>query len=219
MKKAILAIFFVALLSTGLMGQRHMLKQRLFKVDPVSGLFKEIRVSVEHRLIKDYFLYLSPHGYHQNWYPKRRERWQRPRYPQKYAGLGLRAGVRRYFFPKDQSPQGFFVQAMAGYRHTWVNNLNNELQIDYKTRFHQVGFGGTVGYQWLYGPKKNFAYGFMGGFEYYASMFPKEDGFTIEDVTQNWFDFPFLGPSTLRGLRFYLGIELGFAFLQKHLHW
>ncbi|HHG83631.1 MAG TPA: hypothetical protein ENJ82_02680, partial [Bacteroidetes bacterium] len=114
MKKVILTIFMVAIVTTGLMGQRHMLKQRLFKVDPVSAMFKELRVSIEHRVFKDYFAYLSPYYYHQNWLPRKRERWQRPTYPQKYYGLGVRAGVRRYFFPKDQSPQGFFVQAMMG---------------------------------------------------------------------------------------------------------
>ena len=42
-------------------------KQRLFKVDPLSFVFKELRVSVEHRAFKDYFWTVSPYGYHHFW--------------------------------------------------------------------------------------------------------------------------------------------------------
>lgn len=195
-------------------------KQRLFKVDPLSFVFKELRVSVEHRAFKDYFWTISPYGYHQFWSNRKVEAWERPTFPQKYYGLGLRAGARRYFLPKGMSPHGFFVQAHLGLRHLWINNYDTDLHIVDHSRFLQGSFGGTVGYQWISGPRKDFAYGFIGGFEKFVPIgyHSSSGNFDRTDITSNWYEFPFLlhGRS---GLRFYLGIEVGFAFLQKHLHW
>ena len=195
-------------------------KQRLFKVDPLSFVFKELRVSVEHRAFKDYFWTVSPYGYHHFWRSRSDEAWGRPTFPQKYYGIGLRAGARRYFIPKGTSPHGFFVQAHVGYRQLWIHNYTTGLQIVDKSRLGQGMFGGTVGYQWISGPRKDFCYGFIGGFEKLFSVnYHSSSGlYDKTDVTSSWYEFPFLlqGRS---GLRLYLGIEVGFAFLQKHLHW
>lgn len=217
MKRTILLPLLLVVLFGGAKGQFR--KQRLFKVDPASGLFKELRVSVEHRIWRDYFIYIAPNGYHHQWRGRANDRFGKPDIPQKYYGIGLRVGARRYFFPQEKSPQGFFVQAMAGWRNLWVHNYSPELQITSKVSYWQMGFGGTVGYQWLYGPKKNFAYGFMGGLEYYMlDNIDRRGAIDRANIVQNWYDFPFFGQA-LQGLRVYLGIELGFAFLQKHLHW
>lgn len=221
MKKILLTPVFFILLAMGLQAQPQLRKQRLFKVDPVGGLFHELRVSVEHRMFGNYFVYIQPSGFHQNYGGRENERFGKPGLPQKNYGLGLRLGARRYFLPANESPKGFFVQAMVGVRNIWVHNMSDRLQITTKTSYFQPGIGGTVGYQWLYGPKKNFAYGFMGGFEYYPAPFTKfrkDSDYDMSQVVQNWYDFPFLG-SALTGLRLYLGIEVGFAFLQKNLHW
>jgi hypothetical protein len=205
-------------------------KQRLFKVDPLSFVFKELRVAVEHRAFKDYFWYVAPYGYHQFWLGRKPgiEKFGRPEYAQKYYGAGVRGGMRRYFIPKGASPHGFFVQAHVGVRHLWINNYDaastaggtSSLQIVDKSRFGQGCFGGTVGYQWIAGPRKDFCYGFIGGFEKFVPLGYHSSSGTHDrtDITSNWYEFPFLlqGRS---GLRLYLGIEVGFAFLQKHLHW
>lgn len=195
-------------------------KQRLFKVDPLSFVFKELRVSIEHRAYKDYFWTISPFGYHQFWRSRSDEPFFRPEFPQKYYGAGIRLGARRYFIPKGASPHGFFLQAHTGYRHLWINHYTTDLEIFDKARFGQLLLGGTVGYQIITGPRKDFCYGIIGGFE---KMFPvgyhSSTGATDKnDITSNWYEFPFLfrGRS---GLRIYLGVEVGFAFLQKHLHW
>jgi hypothetical protein len=221
MKKLLLAPVFFILLATSVQAQLHMRKQRLFKVDPVGGLFHELRVSVENRLFGNYFVYIQPAGFHQNYGGRENGRFGKPGLPQKNYGLGLRLGARRYFLPANKSPEGFFVHAMVGVRNIWVHNQSEALQVTSKTSYFQAGIGGMVGYQWLYGPKKNFVYGFIGGFEYYPepfTRFRKNSDYEMYDVVQNWYDFPFLG-KTLAGLRLYLGIEIGFAFLQKDLHW
>ena len=212
--------FILMLLVAAMSAPAQLAKQRLFKVDPLSFVFKELRVAVEHRAFGDYFWYVAPFGYHQFWKSRSSDAFDRPLFPQKYYGLGLRAGARRYFIPKKSSPHGFFVQAHLGMRQLWIHNYTTELQLVDRSRFMQAMFGGTVGYQWITGPRKDFCYGFIGGFENYVPIayHSSTGGFTREDVTANWYEFPFLfnGRS---GLRLYLGIEVGFAFLQKHLHW
>jgi hypothetical protein len=209
------------LMLAGIALQAQLQKQRLFKVDPASVLFKELRVAVEHRLIKDkdYFWYLAPYGYHHFWRSKANPGFDRPDFPQKYYGLGIRAGARRYFFPKKSSPHGFFVQAHTGMRHIWVNNYNDNLIIDSKFQYTQFCIGGTVGYQWITGPRKDFTYGFIGGFEQFFFMKPlSTKGLDNKMVTRSWYEFPFIGHG-YTGFRLYLGIEVGFAFLQRDLHW
>jgi hypothetical protein len=114
---------------------------------------------------------------------------------------------------------GFFLQAHGGLKHTWLVNYDDNLQISSQTRYWQMGFGATVGYQWLTGPKDNFVYGFIGGLEYYPKMIFKQNSPTdASAVLRNWYDLPFIGDN-YTGLKVYLGIELGFAFLQRDLHW
>lgn len=211
----------VLLLLLGLQVNGQLRKQRLFKVDPLSFVFKELRVAVEHRMFKDkdYFWYLAPYGYHQYWRGKSNDTFGRPGFPQKYYGVGLRAGARRYFLPAGMSPHGFFVQAQVGARQLWLTNYNTDLQIVDKTRIFQVSAGGTVGYQIITGPRKDFAYGFMGGFELFGPpITPAGTGHDSVHMTSNWYEFPFLDKGHT-GFRLYLGVEVGFAFLQKHLHW
>ncbi len=79
-------------------------------------------------------------------------------------------------------------------RYTWLVNYTDELQISNKTRYFLGGGGGTVGYQWLTGPKDNFTYGFIGGLEYYPLLkFKKDSQVGAEALTRNWFDLPFIG--------------------------
>lgn len=201
--------------------QAQLRKQRLFKVDPASFIFKEIRVAVEHRLFKDrdYFWYLAPYGYHQFWKSRDSDPYGRPLHPQKYYGLGIRAGARRYFLPKASSPHGFFVHVHAGARQLWLHQYSTDLKLTDRTWFFQPSLGGTVGYQWITGPRKDFVYGWMGGFEYFFNpAFPASSAHQEGDLTSNWYEFPFLDGGH-SGFRLYIGIELGFAFLQKHLHW
>lgn len=217
MKKTILLMTMMLLLAFSLPAQLR--KQRLFKVDPASFLFKEFRVAVEHRLYKEYFWYISPYGHYQRWLSRDNTTFNRPDYPQNYYGAGIRLGARRYFIPKNRSPHGFFVQAHVGMRQTWLVNYTDDLQISSKTNYFQLGGGGTVGFQWLTGPKDNFTYGFISGLEYYPlQKFKKNSASGPEDIVRNWYDFPFIGDRYI-GIRFYLGIEVGFAFLQKDLHW
>ena len=218
MKKGILLLIC---LIVGVQLNAQLRKQRLFKVDPLSFVFKEFRVAIEHRMFQDkeFFWYVAPYGYHQFWKSRSDEPFGRPEHPQKYYGVGLRAGARKYFIPESSGPHGFFAQAHLGFKQIWLHNYNTDLQITDKTRFLQLGLGGTVGYQWISGPRKDFAYGFIGGVEFFAPpIFPANSGYETQDVTSNWYEFPFLAKGH-SGLRLYLGIELGFAFLQKHLHW
>lgn len=221
MKRGILVLFAAIVLTGSAFGQYEFQKKRLFKVDPMSALFREFRVSVENHLFDNFFWYLSPYGHHQTWLNKASENFDRPEHPQKKWGLGMRFGLRRYFFPKDKSPAGFFLHVMGGYRLSWVQNLNNNLIFTDKTHFHEIGAGAMIGYQWLYGPKhkNNFVYGFMGGFEYYPLAF-YQDGYGPGDFAKRWYELHFLGNDHfLNGFRIYLGIEVGFAFRQKRLHW
>lgn len=217
MKKTLVA---VALLAFASLCHAQLAKQRLFKVDPLSFMFKELRVSVEHRVLKDYFVYIGPYGYHQFWRGRADDRYDRPGFPQKYYGLGLRLGARRYLFPAKSSPHGFFVQAHLGLRQVWMHNFSTSLELVDKSRYNHFMFGGTVGYQWIAGPRKDFAYGFIGGFEQTLLLghHSSTGNFGPDSITSNWYEFPFLvrGPNPFR---LYLGIEVGFAFLQKHLHW
>lgn len=205
-------------------GMTQMRNQRLFKVDPAGLLFHELRVAVEQRLFKDkdYFWYLAPYGTHQSWLARDHERYDRPTFPQKYYGIGLRAGARRYFIPKGTSPEGFFFQAMISGRQTWVNNYNDDLQFVSRGSYTSLGLGAVVGYQKLYGPgfvpRKNFAYGIIGGLEYERHIFPANGVLSKDMLVRNWYQFPFF-PHFLHGFRVYLGVEVGFAFLQKRLHW
>lgn len=217
MKKLVLLSVLVL---WGAAATAQLAKERLFKVDPLSLVFKELRVAVEHRVYKDYFLYLGPYGYHQFWRSRSEERYNRPTFPQKYYGVGLRAGARRYFLPKGESPHGFFVQGHFGMRQLWIHNYDDDLQLVDRSRLLQGMFGGTVGYQWITGPRKDFCYGFIGGFEkyFYIADHSSTGLYGKDAVTANWYEFPFLLDGKT-GLRFYLGIEVGFAFLQKHLHW
>lgn len=214
-------VILALLLLGGAQVHGQLRKQRLFKVDPLSFVFKEFRVAIEHRMFKDkdYFWYLAPYGYHQYWRGKSNDAFDRPGFPQKYYGVGLRAGARRYFLPAGMSPHGFFVQAQVGARQLWLNNYNTDLQIVDRTRIFQVSAGGTVGYQIITGPRKDFAYGVMGGFELFGPpITPNGTGYDSVHMTSNWYEFPFLDKGHT-GFRLYLGIEVGFAFLQKHLHW
>jgi hypothetical protein len=195
---------------------------RLVKVDPAGWVFHEFRVAFERRIKENWFAYGAPYLMHQNWLARDNERYGRPTFPQKYYGLGGRIGIRRYFIPKNVSPEGLFFQGMICYRHTWVNNLDVDLNLVSKGRYGSVGLGAVVGYQKQYGPgfvnRKLFAYGIMGGLEYYRDAFPSNGVMNKSLVTQNWYEFPFF-PDFLQGFRVYLGVEVGFAFLQRRLHW
>ncbi len=183
-------------------------KDRLFKVDPASGLFKEFRVAMEHRWRdSEWWGYAAPFGYYQNWFPKRNVRAGRPGVPQKYFGAGTRLGVRKYF--SGDSPKGLYVSGMAGYRYNWVNIYSTELAFVQRDRFHSVGVGGTVGWQELYGRKDNLAYGAHVGLEYYRNYGSR---YRQGEYVRNWYEFA-------GGFRLFIGVELGFAFLQKRLHW
>jgi hypothetical protein len=217
--RLILLTFCMTFAGTLAFGQ--MRNNRLFKVDPAGFMFKELRVSIEQRILKDYFWYASPYGFHQSWLSRDNERYGRPTNPQKYYALGFRAGARRYFFPKAQSPEGFFLQAMVSARHTWMNDYSDGLQLQARHRYANMGIGFLAGYQKLFGPgfvpRKNFAYGLIGGLEFSPFFFYK-GGLEVSDLVRNWYQFPFLPPGFSR-FRVYFGVEVGFAFLQKHLHW
>ncbi len=206
------------LLSSQMFGQStfgQIKKDRLFKVDPASGLFKEIRVIVENRLKGELWWFLSPHGYYQNWIPKSNDRLERPGYPQKYYGIGLRGGAKKYF--SGNSPKGPFFQIQAAYRRMWVNHYSEGLDLFSRDKFNLWGLGANVGWQGLYGAKDNISYGGLIGLEYFRGF---GRNYVQDRIVQNWFEFPFLRkPAFLDGIRLYFGIELGFAFKQKRLHW
>ena len=214
MPRSLFIFALVLLLALPAAGQLR--KNRLLKVDPAAGLFRELRVAMEHRLWDgEWWGYLAPTGFHQNWLPKRNERLGRPENPQKYYGLGLRAGLRKYL--SGDSPKGLYLNGMAGYRYTWVNQYNDGLTFVARDRYHSLGVGFTVGWQELYGRKDVFAYGLHIGMEYYSSF---GNNYDADNYVQNWYEFPFRWkPDVLYGFRLFIGVELGFAFLQKNLHW
>lgn len=213
MKRIGIGLALIFFLAGGLGAQLQ--KQRLFKVDPVSGLFKEIRVAVEYRIKGPFWAYVAPFGYHQTWIPRSNDRLGRPDNTQKYYGLGSRLGLRYYL--SEDSPKGLFLLPMAAYRFNRVNQFDEGLSIVAREHFHSLGIGFAVGWQNLFGPKENFAYGILGGMEYYRQFGSDYD---VEKYVQNWYEFPFSWkPDFFNGFRLYLGVELGFAFRQKHLHW
>ena len=218
MKRIVLLVMLALVFSLPAAGQTtfgKIRKDRLFKVDPVSGLFKEIRVVVENRLKGELWWFLSPHGYHHNWIPKNNDRQDRPDFPQKYYGIGLRGGARNYL--SGNSPMGLYIQAQAAYRRMWVNNMDERLQLQSRDKFNMWGIGAAIGWQNLYGAKNNIAYGALAGLEYFRGFGPN---YNSENIVQNWYEFPFSWkPDFLDGFRLYLGIEIGFAFKQKNLHW
>lgn len=173
---------------------------------------------VEHRIEQsEFFWVLSPYAFHEN-----NRNFNDIAFGQKYYGFGARAAVRKYFAWKrimNQSPQGLFFQPHAGYRMMFVSNYGPHNEIASRAVVHMPGVGFTGGYQWLYGRKKNLAYGFTLGLEYLAFI-PHRAGITYDDTKENWYQFPFAWkPSFMNGIRLYLGIELGFAFRQLDLHW
>jgi hypothetical protein len=191
-------------------GYSQIRKDWSFRVDPLGGAFHEMRVAIEDRFGKsDNFWYVSPYFYHRNYFKSE---------PQKHYGPGVRIGLRRYLFT-DYSPQGIFLHASAGYRLTRIQYYDSELLITDKTFMHSPSLGFNIGRQWLYGPRmRNFAYGFMGGLEYFFNF--RQSEFRNRDLPESWFQLPFSWkPQFLDGFRIYLGIEVGFAFKQKHLHW
>lgn len=222
MKRLILFGVLLGMFFSMAMAQESLRKDRLFKVDPLSGLFKEFRVSYEQRLLGEFWWYVSPHLYHQTWLPKRNERLGRPENPQKYYGMGMRFGGRKYFSGK--SPIGLYINVMGIYRHTWINQLNTDLSLNVRERFHSIGLGAMVGWQNLFSPRKwtspkhvNMTYGFMAGLEYFRNFGPEYD---VDRFVQNWYEYPFTWkPDFLNGFRLYLGIELGIAFKQRNRHW
>lgn len=218
MKRFPLLILLVCVFGFPLLGQStfgHIRKDRLFKIDPMSGAFSELRVVIEHRFINEVWWFASPHGYHLNWIPKSNSREGTPLNPQKYAGIGMRGGARYYFSGK--SPMGLYGQAHAGYRWVWMQQMDEGLSVTSRNRYHLGGIGAAIGWQNLYGAKDNLAYGIVGGLEYLRGF---GGGFDSLDVVQRWYEFPFSWkPDILDGFRLYLGIELGFAFKQKRLHW
>jgi len=196
-------------------GAQHIKHDRLFKVDPASGLFKEFRVAVENRWRdSDFFWYIAPFGYRQT-------SLRDPEQPQKTVGFGLRSGLRKYFFTK-LSPEGFYLHGGFGLRHLWFRTYGEDLSLDQKTVIYMAGLNAMIGYQRLYGPRKvkprafpNFAYGAMLGLEWYQPIGSDE----VADLRQNnWYQLS-SGLGFLNGFRLYFGIELGFAFKQKRLHW
>ncbi len=218
MKRTALLVILALMLSMPTFGQAtfgQIKKDRLFKVDPVSGLFKEIRVIVENRFKGEIWWFLSPHGYHHNWIPKSNDRLGRPDHPQKYYGIGLRGGAKKYF--SGNSPRGPFLQAQAAYRRMWVNQYNEGLSFLNRDKFNMWGLGATIGWQNLYGAKDNIVYGGLIGLEYFRGF---GQNYVQDSIVQNWYEFPFSWkPDFLDGFRLYIGIELGFAFKQKRLHW
>lgn len=195
------------LIALALPGQLR--RDRLFKVDPVSAFFKEIRVSVENRLKGDIFWYLAPHGHHQTSLKDL----------QKLFGAGARAGLRWYLLT-DYSPHGFYIHGGASYRYTWVHFMTPTLEIDRRVGFHSPGLNAWAGYQVIKGPRNRrmFVGGVGAGMEYFFN-FPQNIR-REEGIRTNWYEFPSNGPlSFLSGLRLYLTVEVGFAFLQKRLHW
>lgn len=213
MKRLCIGLGFIMLLAGAAHGQLE--KQRLFKVDPASGLFKEIRVAAEYRIKGPFWAYIAPFGFHQNHIPRSNDNESRPNHPQKYYGIGTRLGMK--YFLSDDSPKGLFIQPMAAYKFNRVQQLSEGLAIDSVDNFHSLGVGFTVGWQNLFGPKENFAYGIMGGMEYYRHFGPD---YSADKYVENWYELPFSWkPALLNGFRVYIGIELGFAFRQKNLHW
>lgn len=184
-------------------------KDRCFRVDPMGGAFHEMRVAVESRIAGDNFWYFSPHLYHRNYLKSE---------PQKHFGPGFRLGFRKYLFA-DYAPEGFYINPSAGYRLTFIQYMSPELLITDRAIMHSPNVGFMVGHQWLYGPRmRNFAYGVTGGLEYFFNFRPRE--FRDRDLPESWFQLPFSWkPQFLDGFRVYLGVEVGFAFRQKRLHW
>jgi|GEM_PF-2341833 hypothetical protein len=221
MRRKLPLIFIPLLLLIPGLAKTQMRNNFLFKVDPAGLMFRELRVSVEKRIRKDFFAYVSPHAFHQTWLARDNEPFGRPQYPQKYYAVGIRLGVRKYLLPKESSPEGLFVQGILGYRHTWLQNFNDNLDLVSRHRYYNLGFGGMVGYQKLYGPgfvpRKNFAYGVMAGFEFMPYDF-YQNNLDASGIARAWYQFPFFPPEFSQ-FRFYLGVELGFAFLQRRLHW
>lgn len=216
MKKRLPAVIIIVLLMMSSAGAQHIKHDRLFKVDPASGLFKEFRVAVENRWKKsDFFWYVAPFGFRQT-------NLKDPDQPQKTVGFGVRGGLRKYFFTKF-SPQGFYVHGGFGLRHLWFRTYGADLSLDQKTIIYLAGLHATAGYQRLYGPRKvkprafpNFAYGAMIGLEWYQQI----GNDPIADLRQNnWYQISSGTFGFLNGFRLYLGVELGFAFKQKRLHW
>lgn len=213
MKRFFIGLGLLLFLATSSYGQLK--KQRLFKVDPASGLFKEIRVAAEYRIKGAIWAYAAPFGFHQTWIPRSNDRFDRPDSTLKTSSIGMRLGVK-YFFSED-SPKGLFIQPMAAYKLNRTVLFDDGLNTVSRDFYNSVGVGFTVGWQNLFGPKDNFAYGIMGGMEYYRHF---GQGYHPDRYVENWYNFPFpWKPEFLNGFRLYIGVELGFAFLQKHLHW
>lgn len=119
---------------------------------------------------------------------------------------------------------GLFLHVSGSYRHTWVNQMAEDLSMVGRDRFNSMGIGAMVGWQNLFSPRPwttakriNLAYGAMVGLEYNRHF---GEDYEADRFIQNWYDFPFgWKPDFLNGFRFYLGVEIGFAMLQRSLRW
>ena len=185
-------------------------KTWLLKGDPTSAFFNEFRISYEHRIREgSKFWYISPGYIHRDDIAKKQ---------QKQFGFQTRAGIRQYLSKRNNAPHGMFLYLGGGYRFTKVNIYDSDLAIERNTLVHSPGASFSIGHQWLLNPYKNFVIGFHGGIEYYYDI-PGKD-IDRSEITEKWYQVPIANkPDFLRGFRIMAGIEAGFAFRQKNLHW
>ena len=212
--------FLLLVLLPALSLRAQMPKKDLFQVDIAGVAFNELRCSYTWRLTKGWFGYVAPDFYYDD---VRRAH-------QQYYGLGTRGAIRKHIvfrkkgkLPPDQLPPvGLFLQGGLHYRFMHLKTIDPlTLDVGPKTGYHQAGPWAAIGRQWTWGAwNRDLCFSGMAGMEYLFHAFPAGKGFTYEDTHENWYQFPFSWkPDFLNGFRLYVGIEVGFAMREKHLHW
>lgn len=181
-------------------------KTWVFKVDPAGVAMNDFRVAYERHIDGDWFWSVQP-GYYLRNQPL-----------QKRYGANVRLGIRKYFF-SDYSPHGFFLYLGGGYRYTRVNHHSEvDYEIEDRAQVHAPGGTFSIGHQWLFRPRRDFAFSIQGGPEYF---YPFETGDLREDLWNPGIYEPIYRAgniTALKGLRIYLSIEIGFAYRQKNRH-
>lgn len=124
---------------------------------------------------------------------------------ERLQGPILRAGIRQYFLT-DFAPKGPYFYLGIHYGFIYAEAFDQNNQPVEQVYLHKPGLSGSLGYQWLFGHKKNFALDFFGGLEY-SYLVEQETG----PGQYEWRNLP--------DFIFYAGVGLGFAFRQKHRHW
>ena len=182
-------------------------KDWLLKVDPLSAVFHEFRMAFEikwndrTKLTDRTYFYIAPSIIRRN----------SVKAMQRHFGGSIRGGARMYFMT-DYAPMGLFAQLAGAYQVVGVQTVDENLQISEKYFFHSPGGNVAVGYQWMYGTKMNFVYGFVAGAEFFYRIV--KEGHSKDELMRGWYQMPFLPE-----LRIYAGVEIGFGFRQKARHW